>query len=75
MLRENKDFYVQSYIQTQNTGIAYETLSVLQLLKIGENGGQRTTAEGRNYSNAGLSPWPRPKQCDVILLRESKWQA
>ncbi len=26
---------------------------MLQLLERGENGGQFTTAEGRNYSNAG----------------------
>ncbi len=40
MLGENEDSYVQSYIQTQNTGIACE---MLQLLERGENGGQRTT--------------------------------
>ncbi len=31
----------QSYIQTQTTGIACETLLTLQLLERGENGGQR----------------------------------
>ncbi len=55
MLGENEDSYVQSYIQTQSTGIAYKTLLTLQLLERGENGGQRTTAEVGNYSNAGLS--------------------
>ncbi len=59
MLGENEDSYVQSYIQTQSTGIAYETLLTLQLLDRGENGGQRTTAEGGNYSNAGL--WINPR--------------
>ncbi len=39
----NEDTYVQSYVQAQNTGIAYETLLTLQLLEHGENGGQRTT--------------------------------
>ncbi len=55
MLGENEDSYVQSYIQTQSTGIAYETLLTLQLLKRRGNGGQRTTAETGNYGNAGLS--------------------
>ncbi len=59
MLGENEDAYVQFFIQTQNTGIAYETLLTLQLLEHRENAGQRTTkhklAEGGNYSNAGLS--------------------
>ncbi len=32
---------------------------MLQLLERGENGGQFTTVEGRNYSNAGLSIKPR----------------
>ncbi len=36
MLEENEDSCVQSYIQTQNTGIGYETLLMLQLLKCGE---------------------------------------
>ncbi len=55
MLGENQDSYVQSYIQTQITGIACETLLMLQLLEYGKNGGQRTSAESGNYSNAGLS--------------------
>lgn len=55
MLVENKDSDVQSYIQKQNKGIAYEKLLTLQLLESGENGGQHTTAEGGNYGNAGLS--------------------
>ncbi len=41
MLRENEDSYVQSYIQTQSTGIACETFLMLQMLERGENGGQR----------------------------------
>ncbi len=41
MLGENEDSYVQSYIQTQGTGIACETLLTLQLLEHGENEGQR----------------------------------
>ncbi len=59
MLGENEDSYVQSYMQTQSTGIAYETLLTLQLLERRENGGQRTTAECVNYGNAGLSINPR----------------
>ncbi len=59
MLGENEDSYVQSYMQTQSIGIACETLLTLQLLERGENEGQRTTAEGGNYSNAGLSINPR----------------
>ncbi len=55
MLGENEDSYVQSYIQTQSTVIACETLLALQLLERGEKGGQLTTAEGGNYRNAGLS--------------------
>ncbi len=58
MLGENEDSYVKSCIQTQNTGIAYETLLTLQLLEHEENGEQRTTkqlAEEGSYSNAGLS--------------------
>ncbi len=56
MLRENEDSYVQSYIQTQSTGIACETLLTLQLLEKMEDS---VTAEGGNYSNAGLSINPR----------------
>ncbi len=59
MLGEYEDSYVQSCIQIQSTGIACETLLTLQLLEHGENGEQRTTAEGRNYGNAGLSINPR----------------
>ncbi len=39
MLGENEDTYVQSYIQTQSMGIAFETLLMLQLLEHGENEG------------------------------------
>ncbi len=59
MLGENEDSYVQSYIQTQSTGIACETLLTLQLLERGENEGQLTTDEGGNYGNTGLSINPR----------------
>ncbi len=58
MLRENEDSYVQSYIQTQSIGIACEALT-LQQLEHEENGGQRTTTKGGNYSNAVLSINPR----------------
>ncbi len=54
MLGENEDSYVHSYMQTQSIGIACETLLILQLLEGGEHGGQWTTTEGGNYSNAGL---------------------
>ncbi len=33
MLGENEDSYIQSYMQTQSTGIACETLLMLQLLE------------------------------------------
>ncbi len=66
MLGENEDSYVQSYIQTQSIGIACETLLTLQLLERRENGGQHTTTEGGNYSNAGLSINSRgPALCNV----------
>ncbi len=70
MLGENEDSYVHSYIQTQSTGIACKKLLTLQLLERGEHGGQLTTAEGGNYSNAGLSIIPRGpalRKCDVTL--------
>ncbi len=41
MLGENEDSYIQSYMQTQSTGIACETLLTLQLLEHEEHGGQR----------------------------------
>ncbi len=41
MLGENEESYVQSYIQTQSTGIACEILLTLQLLERGENEEQR----------------------------------
>ncbi len=59
MLGENEDSYVQSYIQTQSIGVACETFLTIQLLEHEEYGGQCTTAEGGNYSNAGLSINPR----------------
>ncbi len=76
MLGENEDSYVQSYIQTQSMGIACETLLTLQLLECGEHGGQRTTTEGGNYSNAELSINPRgPTLRNVHTAWESKPQA
>ncbi len=67
MLGENTDCYVQSYILTQNTGIACETLLTLQMLESRENGGQLITAEGGNYGNAGLSIGPcGPALCNVM---------
>ncbi len=39
-------------------GDCCETLLMLQLLERGKNGGQRTTADGRSYSDAGLSITP-----------------
>ncbi len=61
------DSNLQSYIQTQNIGIAYETLLMLQLLKSGEHGGQRTTTEGGNYGNAELSvSLHGPALCSVM---------
>ncbi len=48
-----------SCIQTQSKVIACKTLLTLQLLERGEKGGQITTAEGGNYSNAGVSIKPR----------------
>ncbi len=44
MLGENEDSYVQSYIQTQSTGIACETLLTLQLPESGEHAEGRTMA-------------------------------
>ncbi len=41
MLGENEDSYVHSYMQTQSSGIACETLLKLHLLERGENEGQR----------------------------------
>ncbi len=64
MLGENEDFYAQSYIRTQSIGIACESLLMLQSTsgKCRENGGQRTTAQGGDYSNAGCQTtslaWP-----------------
>ncbi len=55
---EIEDSYVQSYIQTQSTGIACETLLMLQLLERWEKK-DSLTAEGGNYSSAGLSINPR----------------
>ncbi len=59
MLGENEDSYVQSYIQTQNTGIACETLLTLQLLERGEQRrtayNQTQLADDGHYANAGLS--------------------
>ncbi len=69
ILEENEESYVHFYIQSQSIGTAYETLLTLQQLERGQNGGQRTTAESGNYSNAELSIkplWPGPMQCDVI---------
>ncbi len=43
MLWKNEDSYVQSYIQTQEHGIACETLLTLQLLEHGENEKQRNS--------------------------------
>ncbi len=46
--------------------LASESLLMLQLFECRESGGQCITAEGRNYSNAGLSIKPcGPALCNV----------
>ncbi len=55
---ENEDSYVQSYIQTQSTGIACETLLTLQLLERRENERQRNTPLTRGVGvNASRLLW------------------
>ncbi len=46
MLVENEDSYVQSYIQTQSTRIASETLLTLQLLERGNRRAETIAMQG-----------------------------
>ncbi len=47
--------YINFYIQWKNAHIAYERLLLLQLLRRGENGGQRATGWGWKYANRAQS--------------------
>ncbi len=67
MFGENEDSNVQSYIQTQTTGIACKTLLALQLSESEENGEQHTTAEAGNQSNAKLSISPRGRGLNNVM--------
>ncbi len=55
MLGENEDSYVQSCIQTEHRDCLQDIVDVTAAGAWRENEVIHLTAEGRNYSNAGLS--------------------
>ncbi len=79
MFGENEDSYVQFCIQTQSTGIACETYCWRYSCSSVEKLKDSVTAEGGNYSNAGLSIKPRAPALRNMMShcieskRQNKW--